>query len=496
MLATYVPAYLPGNQPPRDTALPSGNFFHNWGIGGATPTFLPVDIPPNATLNIALQWNQPYQSYNLGAGASVDLDLYIYDGPSVNSNLLLSSTDPQFIDGAPSGDPFEYIDSTQVDTYVNNASTTLHAYVAVNNFAGSVDNVVFRLIFDTPVRLADVSFPTAGSVSGPTAFGHSTLPSVIAVGSIFFVDIDSNGQFGPDTSAINAESASAKGGIGANGVPFFFDTTGNIFPGAPQLRNCPDIAAPDGSHTSFFGSFQNIVINGATYDNNSFPSFFGTSASTGVAAAVGALILERAPQTTPAQVKKALQATALDIVASQPLSLAGADDRTGAGLVQALAAVNVLPHVVSQPADTTVNQGTNATFTVSATPPAINDAQRDPVYQWQKNGTNISTASNPSAGTATLTLTSVPGSDNGTTYRCIVSNAYGTVMTRGALLTVNQPPIITQQPHDLLINLNSPATFVVQAVNPPLTYQWRRNNQDIRWRDRGDVHAAHRDFGR
>ena len=60
-----------------------------------------------------------------------------------------------------------------------------------------------------------------------------------------------------------------------------------------------------------------------------FSPFFGTSASAPNAAAIAGLVLSGNPGLSPAEVRQALTATAIDIVE------AGADNRTGAGIVRA-----------------------------------------------------------------------------------------------------------------------------------------------------------------
>ncbi len=437
--------------------------YHNWGIGGATPGFLPIDVPDGSGLTIILQWNQPYQSFNLGAGSSVDMDAILYDGPSTNANILGFSNDPQFVNGMPSGDPHEII-----DTYSNNTGATQRVYLAVTLSAGSSANLVFRTVIQSDLQLA---FPSGGA-GGMTAFGHTTMNEVIAVGAIFFADIDSGGKWDgvlhdEDPNAINMERYSSKGGIGVNGVPFYFDTAGAPLTGAPQRRDTPSISAPDGANTTFFDSDISININGTIYDTDGFPNFFGTSAAAPNAAAIAALLKERASLSTPTQVKAALQGTAIDIVATSPLSVAGPDDRSGAGLINALAAVNAVPGVTN-PSNQTAIAGNDIAFTVTASGSATL------TFQWQKNGSNI-----PNTNSATLNLTQVPIGDDGSTYRVIVSNNFGTAVSASATLTVHQAPSITLQPLSQLVNAGTPATFTVQAVNGVLSYQWTRNGTPI-----------------
>lgn len=437
--------------------------YHNWGIGGATPDFLPIDVPDGSGLNIILQWNQPYQSFNLGAGSSVDMDTILYDGPSTSANVLGFSNNPQFINGQPSGDPNEII-----DTYFNNTGATQRVYLTVRLSAGSSANLAFRVVVQSDLQVA---FPSGGA-GGMTAFGHTTMNEVIAVGAIFYADIDSGGKWDgvnhdEDPNAINMEKYSSKGGIGASGVPFYFDTTGAPLAGAPQRRDAPSISAPDGGNTTFFGSDIGLNINGTIYDTDSLPNFFGTSSAAPNAAAIAALLKERATLSTPTQLKAALQGTAIDIVATSPLSVAGPDDRSGAGLINALAAVNAVPGVTN-PSNQTVAAGSDISFTVNASGSATL------VFQWQKNGSNI-----PNTNSATLTLTQVPIGDDGTTYRVIVTNSFGTAVSASATLTVHQPPVITLQPASQTVNAGLPATFTVQAVNGVLSYQWLRNGTPI-----------------
>ena len=89
-------------------------------------------------------------------------------------------------------------------------------------------------------------------------------------------------------------------------LPFYFNSQG-LRLASPQFRAKPEFAAADGVDTSFFPQ-----DNGADYDKDGFPNFFGTSASAPNAGAIAALLLEAAggpSSLTPAQVRSALQET-------------------------------------------------------------------------------------------------------------------------------------------------------------------------------------------
>ena len=100
--------------------------------------------------------------------------------------------------------------------------------------------------------------------------------------------------------------------------------------GAPTFdarADKPEITAPDGTNTTFFGS---------DIEPDSYPNFFGTSAAAPHAAAVAALMLNAVSTATPAQIYSKLEATAID------MGTPGFDNNSGFGLIQADVAVNGL----------------------------------------------------------------------------------------------------------------------------------------------------------
>lgn len=111
---------------------------------------------------------------------------------------------------------------------------------------------------------------------------------------------------------------------------------------------------------------------------------------------------------------------------------------TGLSTTSAVAnvAVNtqpVPPQITEQPTNTTVYFGQTATLSVTATgePPLT--------YQWLNNGNPISGATD-----ATLNVPNVQ-TNNGTTgtYRCDVTNPFGTTPSSNAVLAAVAPPVVT-----------------------------------------------------
>ena len=132
----------------------------------------------------------------------------------------------------------------------------------------------------------------------------------------------------------------------------------------------------------------------------------------------------------------------------------------------------VIPTIATQPANQAVTAGQTATFTVTA-------AGTAPLtYQWQKNGANISGAT-----LASYTTPATTASDNGSTFKVVVTNSAGSASSNSATLTVNVAvvaPSITTQPVNQSVTAGQTATFAVAATGTaPLSYQWQKNGATI-----------------
>jgi hypothetical protein len=148
---------------------------------------------------------------------------------------------------------------------------------------------------------------------------------------------------------------------------------------------------------------------------------------------------------------------------------------------QALSAAQVQSHYFAsgaapvlnqlQPASQSVNQGDNATFTVSATgsPPLT--------YQWYDIGNNPI----PWGTSATLILTNVQFSQAGN-YTVTVTDPYGFSSTNATLNVNVGAPVITAdvQPTNVTAYAGTLKTFsITVAGSEPLAYQWYLNNAPI-----------------
>ena len=100
---------------------------------------------------------------------------------------------------------------------------------------------------------------------------------------------------------------------------------------------------------------------------------------------------------------------------------------------EATLTVNAPPNITGHPSDQTVMQGQPATFTVSAS------GSTPFTYQWQRNMVNIS-----GANSSSYTIPATVFADSGATFRCVVTNAFGTANSNEANLTVLPPQPILQ----------------------------------------------------
>ena len=336
---------------------------------------------------IALFWADP-----LGASAN-DYDLFRLN--STGTTVLAAST------GVQNGtqDPFEIISGGGAAAAGNR--------IVILKFAGA------GRFLHLATNRARLSISTPGETHGHAATSALNSFGVAATSA----QVNGLNPFNP---AHVVETFSSDGprriffaGSGAAFTPGNFSSTGGV------VLQKPDMTAADG-----------VSVTGA----GGFPSpFFGTSAAAPHAAAIAALVWSRNLGLTASQVRAFLLLSAIDI------ETPGVDRDAGFGIVMADTAVALAPPappvIIFQPARRVVRMGLSTSFSVLAIG-ATN-------YQWQTstNGgvtwTNLPNAA-PFSGvfTPTLSISNVPLSLNLDRYRCIVSNAGGSVISQGAQLIV------------------------------------------------------------
>jgi len=93
--------------------------------------------------------------------------------------------------------------------------------------------------------------------------------------------------------------------------------------------------------------------------------------------------------------------------------------------VATLTVTNVAPSITQQPANRSAIAGGYASFTVTVF------GSQPLTYFWRRNGSLIVGATDPA-----YSINNVQSSDSGSVFSCLVSNAFGTILSSNALLTV------------------------------------------------------------
>ncbi len=134
---------------------------------------------------------------------------------------------------------------------------------------------------------------------------------------------------------------------------------------------------------------------------------------------------------------------------------------------EATLTVKPLPTITAQPTAQSVNAGSAATFSVTATGEQLQ-------YQWLRDEVPINGATS-----TTYSITATTAADDGAVITVLVGNPGGIVGSQSVVLTVLSTPAITIQPVAQTVVEGDPALFAVSATGGNLQYQWRRNGSAI-----------------
>ena len=255
----------------------TGGGFHNFGTARNVSIALPVFAPPGNHF-LVLQWDDPF--FDITPTASYDFLVFDNNG---FYHPELSGIDNIYSTGQP---------VQGVILPGGTAGLTYFLAIALRPGGATQHAMHLKMVdFDDGNQVTLLNFANR---LAPSVFGHPAAAGAIAVGADFWDNTLSTEYFsslGPTT--------------------IYFDQN-NVRLAKPEIRLKPEIAAPDGVDTTFFGS------PGVPGDPR--PLFFGTSAAAPHAAAASALLIQAAggPHKLPPDKLKTL----LEETTQQPHQLA------------------------------------------------------------------------------------------------------------------------------------------------------------------------------
>ncbi|MDR3620298.1 MAG: S8 family serine peptidase, partial [Paludisphaera borealis] len=313
--------------------------FMNFSPSGAPVLQLPITTTA-ANTTVVFQFDQPFKTQQpVGSTAVVTSQVNFY---------ILDSTGAIVTTGQGTNDNTATQQPMQVVTIPNAGTFTVVMQVVKGPDPGHVEFTTW----DNPV-IVSRQFGAAGGTYYPTTYGHSAAQNTIGVGATPWW---APAPFLSQNPLANEPFSSA-------GPTIIVRNPDGSLKSSPVTVLNPTITAPDGGNTTFFPPGGVIQTNNppfpgqpATTTNLSqnLPSFFGTSSAAPNAAAVAALMKQKAPQLTPAEVRAGLIAGATTMNNTSPGQW---NVTSGYGLVNAvnsLAAVDVLTVTATDPANNTV----------------------------------------------------------------------------------------------------------------------------------------------
>jgi len=357
---------------------------HDFDSSGAVDTAQKIKVTAangQAVILFSFQWDDPFLSSTTYAhekdptatsaprGAASDLDMLIYDA----NGVLVPLCPPGLATGITcqlTGTRNVGRDAVDIAALVVTGPKTKTGEFSIRfvRAAGVAPRHVKYVAFELAGTMDIVEHDTASG----TSYGHSNGRNVASVGAASFYLTEA---FDTAFSLLVQDTPGAcvpaclNDFSSAGAIPIYLDKYG-VRLASPENRPNPRFTGPDGGNTTFFfsdSSFDDDDNDGKNSPTSVFitpqldnaaderPNFFGTSASAPHVAAVAALMLQKNGTLGPQQVYSILAATAKDITKREVAVVpgpgesvfsalpAGTDSDSGAGLVDARAAIAAVP---------------------------------------------------------------------------------------------------------------------------------------------------------
>jgi uncharacterized repeat protein (TIGR01451 family) len=425
-------------------------FFSGNTISGATTTTLGLtNVQPNQAGNYSLVVTNP-----AGAATSVVAQLTVLLPPTItnqptnqtvaaggnaNFQVNVSGTAPLAYQWWFNGTNAVGL-NTNALTLANVQSSQAGSYsVVITNSAGSVTSAVATLMIGTPpgitqqpsnvtvIQGQNATFNLVSSGSGPLSYQWCFNSNPISGGT-------------SSSYTVNGATAPNSGGYEA----IVSNAYGSLTSAVAQLTVLvpPTITTQPTNQTVAAGTAVNFQVNASGTSPLSYQWWFnGTNAA-------------------------GLNTNTFTLANVQPNQAGGYSVtvvNSAGSITSAVATLTVgtPPGISQQPSNVTVIQGQNATFSL------VSSGSAPLGYQWCFNSVPISGGTSSSYTVNGATSASSGG------YEAIVSNAYGSLTSAVAQLTVLVPPAITTQPTNQTVPAGTAVNFQVNATGTSaLNYQW------------------------
>ncbi len=281
--------------------------FHNFASGQQVAISQTISVPAGVTATISFQWDDPFDV--LPTGVTTDYNLFVFR----EDGSLCSTTDtinciPGTDDNLSTNQPVE------LAQIVNGGSATTNFQLVITRKGATPATP--KAVHLRYVAYGGITETEFYSYQTPVTFGHKVATGANGVAAYVYDSDLSTPAFTPTIESFTSPGPAT----------IYFDTQGNRYL-TPQVRLKPDIAAVDGTNTTFFPSGSLRLTDS---EGDGFPNFFGTSAAAPHAAGVAALVLQAAGGSgslTPTQLSKYLKQSApvhdLDPSFSKALSSQG-----------------------------------------------------------------------------------------------------------------------------------------------------------------------------
>jgi len=366
--------------------------FHDFDPGPGVSILQPVALFSDgqaALTVVSFQWDQPYLSGTtyarikagddpaLAVGATSDLDLVFFDykghvvplcppGGMANGRARAVSNG---ITCQITGDRNIGRDAVDVGLLYSGRKAAGQRFYVGLVVSGGPDPKKVKYVYN--VRKGDFRIDAFDTKSG-SAYGHPNALGASSIGAASWyatVPFSTSGLVPPnDTKTPKIDLSPCAPGClndfsSAGNIPVYFDRFGTRLQ-VPERRFNPSVTGPDGGNSTFFlqdSSYDDddgdglnspftTFISGLDNPADELPNFFGTSASAPHVAAVAALMLQKSPTLTPAEIRSILESTARPLsqrfTSDRPLKFNdivlgsdGYNDDAGFGLVDAAAAL-------------------------------------------------------------------------------------------------------------------------------------------------------------